>query len=101
MPITEAFAEIAALASRMGVRRINEIEGCWETDIDTRWWISVNGHGQTTTNSHGVEVPPFSAYVEFNGWPAGIINPGDGVIAAGDAANEQAFIEALKAAPAN
>jgi hypothetical protein len=41
-------------------------------------------------------LPPFSVKVSWNGWPAGIIQPGGGIIAAGEAANEDSLIEWLK-----
>ncbi len=37
------------------------------------------------------------AKLKFNGWPAGIIDPAGGIIAAGEAANEDAFIAAIEA----
>jgi hypothetical protein len=94
----EAFAEIAALASRLGIASIGKLPGCWEHRIDDHWWIAVNGHPAVQKSSTGKSVPPFSAYVEFCGWPAGIVNPYGGLIAAGDAANEDTFIAALRAA---
>lgn len=56
----------------------------------------MNGHKTPMRCSHGIEVPPFSVYVQFNGWPAGILDAGGGVLAAGEAANEKNFIDALK-----
>jgi hypothetical protein len=41
---------------------------------------------------------PVSAYVEWNEWPAGIIDPFGGCIAAGAAANLETFLEWLKTA---
>ena len=99
-PICEAFAEIALLADALGVRRINELEGCWEYQVDEQWRFALNGHNTPHDTDDGVRVPPFSAFVEFNGWPAGIIDPAGGVLAAGDAANESTFIAALQAARA-
>lgn len=96
--ISEAFYEIANMAQRMGVTRIDQMEGCWEVDVDDHWRLSVNGHGEPTKNRDGTEVPPITAYVEWNGWPAGLIHPAGGTMAAGSAANEGALIEALKAA---
>ncbi len=96
--ITEAFAEIVALAEHLGIKPLNTFPACWEHQIDERWWMAVNGHREAIPCSMGPEVPPFTAYVQFNGWPAGQINPRGGWIAAGEAANEGAFIDALKAA---
>jgi hypothetical protein len=49
----------------------------------------------------GGEVPPFSAFVFFNGFPAGVIDPAGGILAvtnADDAQADDAFIRALVAA---
>ena len=96
--ITEVFVEIAALAERIGVAPINALLGCWEHQVDPHWWIAVNGHAEPVQCSMGTKVPSFSAYVQFNGWPAGIINPFGGTLVAADAANEDTFIAALQAA---
>jgi hypothetical protein len=96
--LMEAFARIADLGCALGVRDINKLPGCWEHQIDKQWWIALNGHREPMKDSHGFEVPPFSAAVEYNGWPAGIIDPSGGIIAAGSCANENTFIDALIAA---
>ena len=97
--ISEAFMEIVELAGRLGVSRIDKIPGCWEVDVDGRWWVAVNGHREPTKCSRAsTPLEPFEAYVEFNGWPAGGLTPAGGWIAAGGVANEDTFIEALKAA---
>jgi hypothetical protein len=96
--ISEAMAAVMELAHRRGVTKINELPGCWEIQVDSAWWLAVNGHRETTKCSKGTEVLPFHAYVEFNGWPAGIFNPYGGTMAAGTVANEDAFIAAVKAA---
>jgi hypothetical protein len=96
--LSEAFLEIAQLARRLGVEKINQLPGCWEHQIDKQWWVAVNAKAEAVTCSHGPDVPRFSAYVECNGWPAGLINPVEGVFAAGAFMNEDSFIDALKAA---
>ena len=99
MAFALAFARIAELAHALGVGAINRLSGCWEHRIDEHWWVAVNGHSTATRESSGrVDVPPCTAYVEFNGLPAGIIGPSGGVIAAGAAANEATLIAALEAA---
>lgn len=98
MPLVEAFARIAELGGALGVRNVNELPGCWEHQIDEHWHLSLNGHKEAITDSKGREVPPFHASIDWNGWPAGLISPGGGIIAAGACANEDTFIEALKAA---
>ena len=96
MPVAEAFAEIAVLAQRLGVTEINKLPGCWEHQVDEQWWIAVNGRSEAVECSRGFKIDPFDCYIEYNGWPAGSINPGGGIIAAGEGANEDTFIEALQ-----
>lgn len=97
-PIAEAFVRIVELAEALGVQRINELPACWEHQVDEQWRIHINAHRHQVKAESGAEVPPRSCYIEFNGWPAGVITPVNGWIAAGEAANERTFIEALKRA---
>ncbi|MCI0366684.1 MAG: hypothetical protein L0219_22705 [Phycisphaerales bacterium] len=96
--INEAMSEVAKLAARAGVGDGTGLPGCWEYQIDDQWWIAVNCHSEQKTTSHGQTVPPIHCVIEYNGWPAGLINPYEGIIAAGSGANEDSFIAALKAA---
>src|SRR5262245_31738092 len=96
--VSIAFVAVADLAAALGVSNINRLPGCWEYDVDEQWRIALNGHEQPTKCERGMAVAPFHCYVEFNGWPAGELSPYGGYFAVGDAANEDAFIEALKAA---
>lgn len=95
--LPEAMMLIAKLGIAVGTAPLNKYTGCWEFKIDEQWWIAVNGHREAMACSRGNDVPPFSAYIVYMGWPAGIIAPNGGVIAAGDCANEDAFIDALQA----
>ncbi len=97
-PVSEAYYELAMFGLSTGVQNLAEIPGCWESKIDDKWWVAANGHKVEHECSRGVAVPSFHFYVVYNGWPAGIIGPYGGTIAAGDAANEDALIAALKAA---
>ena len=96
-PLSEAFLEIARLAERLGIKPLNELAGCWEYQIDRQWFMAVNGHNEPIECSMGVSVPPFHAYVQFNGWPAGIIDASGSCFAAGDLANLESFNAALEA----
>ena len=96
--ITAAFAAVVELALALDVGKLDELDGCWEHQVDDAWHISLNGHNREWRDSGGVELPPFACYVSFNGWPAGIVAPCGGALAVGEAANEQAFIAAVKAA---
>lgn len=98
--VSLVFALIAGLGNKSGASPVNKFEACWEKQVDPVWWIAMNGHRETVKCSRGADVPPFHCYVEFNGWPAGLINPYDGVLAAGAVGNEDNFITALKAAGA-
>lgn len=95
--ITEAMMAVADYAQSMDMVPVNKVEGCWENQVNEQWWIAVNGHQENKLCSKNIDVPPFTCYVEFNGWPAGYINPYGGVLAAGTAANEETFVAALKA----
>lgn len=100
------FDAIAEMCERLGVSNIGLMDGCWTYIVDDNWWIAVNGHREPIVaisptdreyNRKGTEVPPFHAYIEFNGWPAGFITPFDGLIAAGAAANPETFMAACDA----
>lgn len=93
----DVFESIVMLAERLGVEAISTLPGCWEVQVDERWWFAVNGHREPIACSKGPTVPPVHVYVEFNGWPAGILSPAGGEFAAGAAANADAFIAALAA----
>lgn len=97
-PLSVAFCEIVEWSQALGAERINQLAGCWEGAVDEQWWIAINGHNEDTECSRGAKVPPFSAYVEFNRWPAGFLNPYSGTLAAGELANEDTLIAALQAA---
>ena len=98
--ISEAFALIVDLAIVRGAKTPlrDHYAACWESDVDDTWRVSFNGHSEPRMSSTGAKVPGFEVFVEYNGWPAGLIGPAGGVIAAGAGANEDALIAALRAA---
>ena len=97
-PITEAFAAVAELGNALGAGPLNKHPECWECVIDERWKIAVNGHAEPKKCSlSGLPIEPFHCFIEYNGWPAGLMNPYGGTIAAGEGANEHTFIEAVRA----
>ena len=97
------FDAIVEMSDRLKVYRIGDLPGCWEYQIDEAWWIAVNGHKEPVSvfrPQHPgvpVSVPPFTAYIEYNGWPAGLIDPARGTMAAGEGANQDAFMAACDA----
>ncbi len=97
-PIPHAFAAVIDFAHSHGAKALVNHPGCWQRDVDGHWWIAINGHDEPTRCTRSdVPIEPFHCYVEFNGWPAGLLSPADGILAAGAIANEDAFIEALQA----
>lgn len=95
----ESFGEVAALGLALGIGPGQWAKpGCWEHRIDEHWEISMNGNKGTRKDSKGAEVSGFSVLVWFNGFPAGEIGPFDGIIAAGELANEDTFIAAVRKA---
>ena len=96
--LIEAFMKIAELGNALGAAPLNKHPACWECKVDKRWKIAVNAHKEPKVSSMSkVPIEPFHAYVEFNGWPAGLLNPYGGTIAAGECANEDTFIAAIEA----
>lgn len=93
-----AFVHVIELCDALGVSKINALPGCWEHQIDDQWWVAVNAKKQPVVTSRGYTVEPYDCFVEYNGFPAGSFNPGGGILAAGEAANEQTFIAAVRAA---
>lgn len=63
----------------------------WTLKVNEYWSFKVNGYPEPREG-----IPGFHAMIEFNGFPAGLIGLNGGIIAAGEAANEDTFIEALK-----
>lgn len=93
MNVSEAFALVCELAIKDGVDKMPR--GMWERDIGN-WHISLNRTLEERANAKGMKVPEFSVMLEWNGFPAGIIDPNGGMIAAGSEANEDSFIAAIK-----
>lgn len=98
-PVTQVFSLLADLAFALGVRSIKDLPNTWSHAIDDQWHVCINAHGSDAICNHcRTRIPAFHAYLQFNGWPAGLLHPYGGTIAAGAVANEDALIEALKQA---
>lgn len=93
--VCEVFAVLAELCRKLEAAPANKHPDCWEVQIDDTWWVAFNGHDEPRRCGTGEMVKPFTCYVTFNGWPAGVFTPFGGVIAAGECANELAFINAV------
>lgn len=94
-----AWAGCGALGVLDGIGLISEMpRGVWHRKIDEHWEIYFNGHDKPrrAREADSEPLPPYGVYVVFNGFPAGILLPSGGVIAAGSAANEDSFIAAIE-----
>lgn len=94
--VSEAYYLLTEYCYQQGHRDIKDLEGCLEVQVNQQWWFAVNGHREPMKCSKDVEVLPFNIYLEYNGWPAGMVGPDGGVIAAGSEASEDDLIKALK-----
>jgi hypothetical protein len=90
--VSVAFDKLAEVAIALGVPALDKHEGLWRHDLPGGWSVAVNGHEQDVDG-----VPPFHARLSLYGFPAGLINPREGIIVGGDGAGEDAFIAALEA----
>ena len=73
-----------------GKESLLDYPGIVSVDVG-KWTIESHAHERLID-----ELPPYTMRLSYNGWPAGIVNSGGGIIAAGEAANEGTFIEALE-----
>lgn len=94
------FEKILSLTAALKVEGISALPGAWIHQVDEVWGIAINPHDGPVSipadgHKFGATVPPFSVFVWFNGWPAGIVDASGGVIAAGVSANEDTFCTAL------
>lgn len=93
-----AWLGVCALAKKDGIKDLrNHGDGVYRTTFGL-WTALLNGSDKPVAPEGGKQtLPPFDIYVTFNGWPAGVIGPDGGILAAGDAANEDTFIAAIEA----
>lgn len=68
-----AYKALVEVALASGARDIRSLPGCFEYQIDARWWMASNGHTTPRKTSNGATVPPFAIYVERDGMPAALI----------------------------
>ena len=82
---------LLSFAMHKGALSISLKKELWQHKVDQHWEIACNGQDKKVD-----EVPPFSWYIKFNGWPAGILGiMGDGILCAGAAGNEENLRQAL------
>lgn len=91
--LADVWEKICQRAERDGVAPLNKYPGLWNFTAGA-WSLTVNGQKEPASRD-GVTIQPFNGYVEFNGWPAGFIDPYTATIAAGELANIWTLAEAL------
>lgn len=91
---------IGALHKARGGQPLCRVPGLHHMVIDDQWQLWLNGHREPLPLPHlpGTPVAPFNCYVEFNGFPAGSFSSFGGLLAAGEAANEETLLAALRRA---
>ena len=94
---SEEFLAVTDYVQAVEGRSISHAEGCWERDVTGVWSVALNPH-DSPCECRGVEVAPFHCAVFWREHLAGILNPYGGAIVAHQNANEDLFIEAMKAA---
>lgn len=92
--VSEAFFLCVDLAMKQGNKNIKD--KLVDVTVDETWSFRVNGHAVEKD-----KIPAYHLSLSFNGWPAGIFGPKGGIIAADEAANEEALVAALRKAGAS
>lgn len=100
--LAEIWALVVDIADAHDATPMTKHPRPWYLRIDEQWEISINGGRQPAhcTQISGQPTAPIPAthmLVQFNGFPAGLLSPYDGVIAAGTTANDNTLIAALRA----
>lgn len=92
---------ILKLTEHLSVENISARPDAWQQRIDDRWYVAINGTGsdaEVTPDGGGMAstIPPYHFAVWYNGWLAGLFSANGGAFAAGIAANEATFAEAVE-----
>lgn len=100
-----AFVVLCELAEVQGDVPLGKHAQCWECTFPSvlaegrdTWKVAINGHETPMPCSLAKQpVEPFHAHVYYNGWPAAILQPYEGVFVRGAGANEDAFVASVRA----
>lgn len=96
---SEAFIAAAEMLCR---RSGDVLKGKVRTETVDPWIVVCNGTMEAVKvepeGTMGADLPPVHLAVFYNGWLADILNPAGGWFAAGEGANEDNFIEAMRSA---
>jgi hypothetical protein len=67
--VSLAMAAVGRLHKRLGLDPISELPGCWEVQVDDRWWFAVNGLRYDAPCSRDILVPPKHLVVTWRQFP--------------------------------
>lgn len=106
MNVPEVFDAIANLVIDRNQHPLKQYPNPLHVPVDDQWQVWVNGQmtereivdAPESSMAHRLKVPRCTAAVFFNGWLAGFVDPAGGTVAAGEVANEDTLLAALKAA---
>jgi len=98
--VSDPLNAILEYSKRKGIKGLHQtyVNRCWEVRVDSQWYFAVNPNKHPVKCETGVEVEPFCAYFEYNGWPGILSFANGGEFAAGTGANAETFVAALEAA---
>lgn len=100
--INHLFASVAKWAMSLGATRIDRLPGCWEHDFTfdgLPMRVAINGsRDERPASWGGAPLPPFTALMMINGWPAVMVGPGGGTMMGGEPGTEDKLITAFEAA---
>jgi len=65
---------LAELVLALGDTNIKSRPGLYYQRIDDRWEFWLNPHREPLDTDEGTTVPPFAAYLQWNGWPVSFVN---------------------------
>lgn len=85
--LASLWIHLSRIATLCGAAPLNRYPGLWKVTAGV-WHLWVNGHREPLrVPNQEIAVQPYQVYVEYNGWPAGVITPNGATIAAGELAN--------------
>lgn len=95
--LLDAFDLVVELCMATGNTPVTKHAGCWEYDIDAHWRIAVNGRRWPMRSIAGIEIPARHCYATYDGRPAALFGPHNGVFVNGHNINRDALCRAIRA----
>lgn len=95
-----ALGSIINLTQALGIKNLAALPDAWQYKLDDQWHIAINAQDHNVAiappGAASVTIPPYHFAVWFNGRPAALFSPSGGQFAAGEAANEETFCQAVE-----